>query len=374
MPYVRPERPFGRTTNSFLGNLGWARRAIVSFSYAPLNLIAWMAVCTVVLALSGAAVQILLRLVAPDLVPAGLTTVIVVILVMSSFQLICLAVLGSYMAHIYEEVKRRPPFIVSRTINAPGERAGRRAGSARRDALARRGSGAGIATTTLQLRPTRCAVCGTEGHASDVHPARLPDALASDLFAARRVPDGLHCRIVRCLTCGLLRSDPALDPGQMAELYGASDLPYGDEIANLRATYRRYLARARDRAAGSESLLEIGCASGFVLEEALAMGWSEVRGIEPSAGALAHAPGWLRPMIVQDVVRPGLFPPESFDTVCMFQVMDHLPDPAGVIAECADAPAARRDAPDAAPRRRRPVGARPRPAEPDRRPPAHLPL
>ncbi len=178
-------------------------------------------------------------------------------------------------------------------------------------------------------------MCGTEGHASEVHPARLPAALASDLFAARRVPDGLHCRIVRCRACGLLRSDPALDPGELAELYGASELPYGDEIDNLRATYRRYLARARDRAAGTESLLEIGCASGFVLEEARAMGWSEVRGVEPSAGALAQAPGWLRPSIVQDVVRPGLFPPESFDTVCMFQVMDHLPDPAGVIAECA---------------------------------------
>jgi SAM-dependent methyltransferase len=72
-----------------------------------------------------------------------------------------------------------------------------------------------------------------------------------------------------------------------------------------------------------------------VLEEARAMGWSQVRGVEPSAGALAHAPDWLRPMIVQDVVRPGLFEPESFDTVCMFQVLDHLPDPAGVLAECA---------------------------------------
>ena len=123
VPYVRPERPFGRTTNSFLRNLGWARRAIVSFSYAPLNLIAWMAFCTVLLALSAAGVQVLLRILSPDLVPAGLTTVIVVVLVMSSFQLICLAVLGAYMAHIYEEVKRRPPFIVSRTINAPADAA-----------------------------------------------------------------------------------------------------------------------------------------------------------------------------------------------------------------------------------------------------------
>ena len=39
VPYVRPERPFGRSTNSFLRNLLWARRGIVSFSYAPLELI-----------------------------------------------------------------------------------------------------------------------------------------------------------------------------------------------------------------------------------------------------------------------------------------------------------------------------------------------
>ena len=37
VPYVRPERPFGRTTNSLLRNLGWARKAIFSFSYAPLD-------------------------------------------------------------------------------------------------------------------------------------------------------------------------------------------------------------------------------------------------------------------------------------------------------------------------------------------------
>ena len=39
VPYVRPERPFGRSTNSLLRNLGWARKAVISFSYAPLDFI-----------------------------------------------------------------------------------------------------------------------------------------------------------------------------------------------------------------------------------------------------------------------------------------------------------------------------------------------
>src|SRR3989442_3914293 len=39
VPYVRPERMFGRTTNSLLRNLAWARKAIFSYSYAPLTLL-----------------------------------------------------------------------------------------------------------------------------------------------------------------------------------------------------------------------------------------------------------------------------------------------------------------------------------------------
>ena len=47
VPYVRPERMFGRTTNSLLKNLEWSRKAIFSFSYIPLDFITWLAVFTV---------------------------------------------------------------------------------------------------------------------------------------------------------------------------------------------------------------------------------------------------------------------------------------------------------------------------------------
>jgi len=122
VPYVRPERMFGRSTNSLLKNLGWARRAVVSFSYVPLDLITLVGFVTMIAALVGIAIQISLRLIAQALAPRGLTTVIVLTLFMGGVQLLCLSIIGSYLAHIYDEVKRRPPYIVDSVINDPRER------------------------------------------------------------------------------------------------------------------------------------------------------------------------------------------------------------------------------------------------------------
>lgn len=125
VPYVRPERMFGRTTNNLLRNLGWARKAVLSFSYAPLDMIMLLAFAAVVLALVAICVQIVLRITHPELVPVGFTTLITLILFVGGIQLLCLSIIGSYLAHIYDEVKRRPPFIVESVLNHPaGPRAG----------------------------------------------------------------------------------------------------------------------------------------------------------------------------------------------------------------------------------------------------------
>jgi dolichol-phosphate mannosyltransferase len=119
VPYVRPERVFGRTTNSLIKNLGWARRAIVSFSYVPLDLIAWLALVTVGVSFAGLVAQLVLHFADPSLAPKGFTTLIVGMLFIGGIQLLCLAIIGSYVAHIYEESKRRPPFLVESILNAP---------------------------------------------------------------------------------------------------------------------------------------------------------------------------------------------------------------------------------------------------------------
>lgn len=119
IPYVRPERMFGRTTNSLLKNLGWARKAIFSFSYAPLDFITWLALFVVAISSLAIVVEILLRLLYPGIAPKGFTTVIVLILFLGGVQLLCLSIIGSYLAHIYDEVKQRPPYIVESILNDP---------------------------------------------------------------------------------------------------------------------------------------------------------------------------------------------------------------------------------------------------------------
>ncbi len=122
VPYIRPERMFGKTTNNLMRNLGWARKAIFSFSYAPLELITGLSLFMVVLSFVGIIVQVLVRLLKPDLVPSGFTTLIVLIVFMGGIQMLCLSIIGSYLSHIYDEVKRRPTYIVNSILNDPSKR------------------------------------------------------------------------------------------------------------------------------------------------------------------------------------------------------------------------------------------------------------
>jgi nucleoside-diphosphate-sugar epimerase/glycosyltransferase involved in cell wall biosynthesis len=118
--YVRPERMFGVTTNSLLKNIDWAKKGILSFSNTPLNILSVAG--TVLLAISTllTIAQIVVRLVAPQLVPPGVTTLLIVVVFFGSINVFAVAVVGEYIAKIFEEVKHRPPFI-RRSVIRDGE-------------------------------------------------------------------------------------------------------------------------------------------------------------------------------------------------------------------------------------------------------------
>jgi SAM-dependent methyltransferase len=185
------------------------------------------------------------------------------------------------------------------------------------------------------LCPTRCAICETEGNSVELYPANfILEALQPLFFSARRVPDRIHYRIVKCSTCGLVRSDPVADSRILGQLYAQSTFDYGDEVDNLKLTYGYYLSKLNPYDVQKRTLLEVGCGNGFFLEEGLKQGYVNVWGVEPSTDAVAKANSKIRSRIICDMMRPGLFGRDQFDVLCMFQVLDHIADPASLLAEC----------------------------------------
>jgi polyisoprenyl-phosphate glycosyltransferase len=111
IPYLRPERMFGKTTNNLLRNFNWAAKGIFSFSYIPLELMSIFSLITFFFALLGIVLQIAARLLYPE-IPHGITTILVVVLFIGAIQLLGISVLGQYIGRIFEEVKQRPKYIV----------------------------------------------------------------------------------------------------------------------------------------------------------------------------------------------------------------------------------------------------------------------
>lgn len=109
--YIRPERLFGKSTNNWIKNIGWAKKAIFSFSRLPLHLLTAFGGISLAGTLLLALLTVGVKLISPESVPQGITTVLLAILFFGSTSLLGIGILGEYIGKILEETKARPPFI-----------------------------------------------------------------------------------------------------------------------------------------------------------------------------------------------------------------------------------------------------------------------
>jgi SAM-dependent methyltransferase len=147
------------------------------------------------------------------------------------------------------------------------------------------------------------------------------------------------CDIVQCRDCGLGR---AVATNFNPTTYYTSDYfsggradGYADYLQSepvLRREFARIVADLRRYIAGG-SLLEIGCAYGFFLQEARR--YFDVSGIEIAADAAAHArqSGLRVATGVADEATLDQF--GSLDAIVMLDVLEHLPQPLDTLNLCA---------------------------------------
>jgi dolichol-phosphate mannosyltransferase len=117
VPYFRPERMFGKSTNNFFKNIGWATKGILSVSRVPLTLVSFVGA---VLFLIGLITSIVfLFLFSLGRVEIGSEIIILAIILNISIGLISLvsiAAIGEYVGRILEETKHRPRYLVASYI------------------------------------------------------------------------------------------------------------------------------------------------------------------------------------------------------------------------------------------------------------------
>jgi dolichol-phosphate mannosyltransferase len=108
--YVRPDRMFGVTTNNWRKNFWWARKAIFSFSFAPMEMLMYGGFVLTGLSFVALGAQFVAHLINPAL-PHGIATIIILILFFGGLNMLGLSVLGEYIGKVFEEAKGRPKFI-----------------------------------------------------------------------------------------------------------------------------------------------------------------------------------------------------------------------------------------------------------------------
>ena len=111
--YEVQERQFGESKWSFFSLMKYAITNATSFSTLPLQLVTVMGIVSILFSVA-LFIQTLVRFFSGTAVE-GFTTVILLILIIGGFLMLSLGIIGHYIARIYEEVKGRPKYIISRT-------------------------------------------------------------------------------------------------------------------------------------------------------------------------------------------------------------------------------------------------------------------
>lgn len=123
----RPVRAAGGSRITWRRRLAGALDGIFAFSQAPLRIASWVGLVVATGAALLELVLLYLRLFT-DLQTPGLTAILTVLLFLGGVQLLSLGVLGEYMGRVYDEVKRRPRYVVEEHINLAGPE-GQRSGA-----------------------------------------------------------------------------------------------------------------------------------------------------------------------------------------------------------------------------------------------------
>lgn len=113
--YDQHERYAGKTKYSISKMVALAINGITSFTEIPLKFITILGMLVSVFSFGMAAWALVIKIVNPGAVP-GWASIVIPLYMLGGIQLLCIGVIGQYLAKIYSEAKARPRFIVEKSL------------------------------------------------------------------------------------------------------------------------------------------------------------------------------------------------------------------------------------------------------------------
>jgi dolichol-phosphate mannosyltransferase len=113
--FQREARAAGHTKYSFGRMLRFSFDALTSFSHRPLQFATLLGFAFSLLAFLAIPLAVVARY--ANIYERGVPSTIVAILLLGGIQLICVGIIGEYVGRIYDEVKRRPLYVVRDRAN-----------------------------------------------------------------------------------------------------------------------------------------------------------------------------------------------------------------------------------------------------------------
>lgn len=180
------------------------------------------------------------------------------------------------------------------------------------------------------LIETRCNLCGSNKY-SVLYKTTSKDIPESYKITDHRID--LFLRIVRCHRCGLVYTNPRPAVKSLLSNYiNMIDEAYLKEEQGRRLSAKTILKMLK-LLKKTGRLLDIGCATGFLLDEARIQGW-EVYGVELSKWAVSYARNrfGIENVFAGTLKRAG-YPNNYFDAVILKDTIEHLLNPKDTLIE-----------------------------------------